>query len=239
MMKIIPYREAVGSVMYLMLGTRPDLANYMREVGQYLSNSGQEHWNAVVRGFKYLHGTKCHCLLLGGAPHNPTAELDTELADSLIAYSDSDYASCSDTRRSIGGFVTMLGRSPISWLSQKHHTVVLSTTEAEYIALCHCMQEVILLKTLLGELGFKATKATTIYEDNQSCIKLANNPELHGRSKHIDIRYHFVQEKVVRFQFNIVYCNTKDMIADIVTKALLKPQFLHLRAQLGAQTKDD
>jgi hypothetical protein len=179
-----------------------------------------------------LSGIKGHGVVLGGAMPNPTAQL----ADSLIAYSDSDYASCPDTRRSIGGFVTMLGRSPISWLSKKHHTVVLSTTEAEYIALCHCMQEVIFLETLLGELGFRTTRATTIYEDSQSCIKLANNPELHGRSKHIDIRYHFVQEKVERQQFTIVYCNTKYMVADIFTKALPKPQFLLLRRELGVQT---
>jgi hypothetical protein len=117
----------------------------------------------------------------------------------------------------------MLGSSPVLWLSRKHHTEVLSTTEAEYIVLCHCMQEVIFLKTLLGELGFKTTKATTIHEDNQSCINLANNPELHGRSKPIDIRYRFVQEKVERHQFDIVYCNTKDMVADIFRKALPKP----------------
>ncbi|POM67052.1 Hypothetical protein PHPALM_17013 [Phytophthora palmivora] len=85
--------------------------------------------------------------------------------------------------------------TPISWLSRKHHTVVLSTTEAEYIALCHCMQEMIFLKLLLKELGFATTQPNLIHEDNQSCIKICYNPKPHGRSKHIHVRYCFVQEK--------------------------------------------
>jgi hypothetical protein len=228
-----PYREAVGSFMYLMVGTRPDLAYFMREVSQFLSNPGKEHWNAVVRGLKYLHGTRDYGIVLGGTRAEPPGHL----ANDLFAYSDSDYASCHDTRRSIGGYVTMLGQSPISWLSRKHHTVVLSTTEAEYIALCHCMQEMIFLKSLLKELSFNTTQPSTIYEDNQSCIKLAYNPELHGRSKHIHIRYHFVQEKVERKEFAIAYCNTKEMCADIFTKALSKPQFSKLRTLLGLRKK--
>lgn len=84
------------------------------------------------------------------------------LADTLTAYSDSDYVSCPDTRRSIGRYVTMLGYSPNLWLSRKHHTVVLPTIEAEYIALCHCMQETIFLKTLTSELGYKTTLAPSL-----------------------------------------------------------------------------
>ena len=103
----------------------------------------------------------------------------------------------------------MLGSSPISWLSRKHHTVVLSTTEAEYIALCHCMQEMICLRILLLEMSFATSKPVVIQEDNQSCIKLSNNPELLGRSKPIDIRYHFVQEKVERNEFTMVFATQK------------------------------
>ncbi|POM64517.1 LOW QUALITY PROTEIN: Integrase catalytic core protein, partial [Phytophthora palmivora] len=213
-MKSYPYREAVGSIMYLMVGTRPDMVFYMREVSQFLANLEMEHWNAVVRGLKYLAGTKDYGICLGGSQ-----EVSPEnLADRLTAYSDSDYANCPDTRRSVGGYVTMLSNSPISWLSRKHHTVVLSTTEAEYIAMCHCMQEMIFLKLLLRELGCATTQPNLIHEDNQSCIKLfCYNPELHGRSKHIHVRYCFVQEKVERHEFSVVYCNTKDMVADNFT----------------------
>ncbi|POM63291.1 Gag-pol Polyprotein [Phytophthora palmivora] len=217
-MSSIPYRQAVGSVMYLMVGTRPDMSFYMRE--------------GILDLVKYLSGTKEYGLLLGGS-----SDITSEnLADQLLAYSDSDYANCPDTRRSVGGYVTMLASSPISWLSRKHHTVVLSTTEAEYIALCHCMQEMIFLKLLLKELGFAATQANTIYEDSQSCIKICYNPELHGRSKHIHVRYCFVQEKVERHEFNVTYCNTKEMIADIFTKALDKHQFRELRTKLRMKT---
>ncbi|POM80428.1 Integrase catalytic core protein [Phytophthora palmivora] len=233
-MKSYPYREAVGSIMYLMVGTRPDMAFYMREVSPFLANPGMEHWTAVVRGLKYLAGTKDYGICLGGSQ-----EVSPEnLADRLTAYSDSDYANCPDTRRSVGGYVTMLSNSPISWLSRKHHTVVLSTTETEYIALCHCMQEMIFLKLLLKELGFATTQPNLIHEDNQSCIKICYNPELQGRSKHIHVRYCFVQEKVERHEFSVAYCNTKYMVADIFTKALDKHQFRELRAKLRMKSLD-
>ncbi|KAE8982936.1 hypothetical protein PR003_g23198 [Phytophthora rubi] len=94
----------------------------------------------------------------------------------------------------------------------------------------------IFLKLLLQELGFATTQANVIHEDNQSCIKICYNPELHGRSKHIHVRYHFVQEKVERHEFTVTYCNTKKMVADIFTKALDKYQFRELRAKLRLQT---
>lgn len=218
-MKAIPYREAVGSFMYLMMGTRPDLAYFLREVSQFLVNPGKPHWNAVKRGLKYLNGTRNLGITLGGKQNLE----QYKSKHYLTAYSDADYANCPETRRSVGGYIAYMCGSPISWQSRKHHTVVLSTTEAEYIALCHCMQEVIFLKLLLVELKHESSHAITLFEDNQSCIKLSYNPELHGRSKHIDIRYHFVQEKVERKEFEIMYCNTKEMVADIFSKALSKP----------------
>lgn len=109
-MKGIPYREAVGSVMYLIVGTHPDMAYYMRGVSQFLANPGIMHCQAVVRGLKYLAGTKDYGSLLGGS-------LDTtpeNLAHKLVAFSDSDFANCPDTRHSVCGYVTMLSSSPIS-----------------------------------------------------------------------------------------------------------------------------
>ncbi|GMF30860.1 unnamed protein product [Phytophthora fragariaefolia] len=156
-----------------------------------------EHWKEVVRGLKYLLGTKDYGLLLGGSL-DVTSD---NLADSPVAYSDSDYANCLDTRRSVGGYVTMLASSPISWLSRKHQTVVLPSTEAE------------------------TTKAA---------LKSA----IHGRSKLIDIRYHFEQEKVERHEFTVAYCNTKDRVADIFTKTLDKHQFRELRAKLRMQSAE-
>ncbi len=231
-MKKVPYREIVGCFMYLVVGTRPDLAYFIREVSQFVHNPGVAHWNAVIRGLKYLYGTKSHGIQLGGMKNMHLLKDRNYLS----AYTDSDYANCPDTRRSVGGYISFFCNSPISWASKKHHTVVLSTTEAEYIALCHCMQEIIFLKLLLKELTFESQHPITIYEDNQSCIKVSNNPELHGRSKHIDIRYHFVQEKVEKKEFVIKYCPTQQMIADIFTKALRKHQFAELKTQLKLKT---
>ena len=98
-------------------------------------------------------------------------------------YADSDYANCIDTRRCVSGYITYFRNSPISWISKKMPSVVLSTTEAEYMALCLLAQECLFLRHFLTELGIKFTKPITLYEDNQSTIKLVKNPELHGRSK--------------------------------------------------------
>ncbi|POM78433.1 LOW QUALITY PROTEIN: Copia LTR rider [Phytophthora palmivora] len=118
--KLYPYREAYH------IPTRPDMAFYMREVSQFLANPGMEHWDAIVRGLKYLAGTKDYGICLGGSQEATPENLD----DRLTAYSDSDYANCADTRRSVGGYVTMLSNSSISWLSRKHRTVDLSRAEA-------------------------------------------------------------------------------------------------------------
>ncbi|POM81712.1 LOW QUALITY PROTEIN: Polyprotein [Phytophthora palmivora] len=134
------------------------------------------------------------------------------LTDNLTAFSDSDYANCPETRRSPAAQSRALA----------YHTVILSTTEAEYIVLCHWMQEMIFLKLLPHELGFATTQASVTHDDNQSCTKIWYNPEVHGRSKHIRVRYCFVQEKIERHEFIVTYCNTITMVAEIFTKALDK-----------------
>ncbi|KAE8988138.1 hypothetical protein PR001_g22129 [Phytophthora rubi] len=157
-----PYREAVGSFMYPMTGTRPDVAYFIREISQYLDNPGLPHWNAVRHGLHYLNGTNDFGITLGGVENLELLQSD----EYLMAYTDSFYAACQDTRRCIGGYITMFCNSPISWVTWRHHTVVLSTTEAEYIALSYCMQELLYLKLLLRELGYESSKPTLIMEDN-------------------------------------------------------------------------
>ncbi|TYZ61357.1 hypothetical protein PybrP1_003634 [[Pythium] brassicae (nom. inval.)] len=122
----VPYRDAVGSVMYLIMSTRPDHAYFLREVSQFHVNPGREYWNAVKHGLKYLKGTTALGITLGGRENLTLLEKKTFLS----AYTDASYANCKDTRRSIGGYITLLCNSPISWQSRKHHTVVLSITEA-------------------------------------------------------------------------------------------------------------
>ncbi|POM64435.1 LOW QUALITY PROTEIN: Polyprotein [Phytophthora palmivora] len=206
-----PYREAVGSFVYLVTGTRPGLAFFIREISQYLDNPGRPHWKTVKHGLHYLNGTKDFGITLGGEENLELLQSDKY----LMAYTVSDYAACQDTRRCIGGYINMLCNSPISCVSRRHNTVVLSTMEADYIALWFCIAA--LLKTTAKRTRYESSKSTLIVEDNQSCVKICNNPELHGRSKHIDIKYFFVQEKVANKEFTISYCNTNAMCADIVT----------------------
>lgn len=126
-----------------------------------------------------------------------------------------------------------MSEGAISWLSQKQSTAALSTAEAEYIALSSATQEVVWLQQLLTDIGVDCTKPVTVWEDNQAAIGLTRNPIEHKRTKHIDIKYHFVREHVMIGSLFVKYCNTKEMLADILTKPLPKGQFEYLRSKLG------
>ncbi|KAG6616766.1 RxLR effector candidate protein [Phytophthora cinnamomi] len=161
-------------------------------------------------------------------------------AAELCGYSDADWAGDIESRRSTSGYAFMMNGGCISWRSKKQRTVALSSTEAEYMALSEATQEAVWLKVFLRELGEMASdEAIKIYEDNQGSIALAKNPEFHKRTKHIDIRYHFVREKVEDGQVVLEYCSTKDMLADIMTKAITSVQFEVLRHKLGIQGAAD
>ena len=121
----------------------------------------------------------------------------------------------------------------ISWNSKKQPTVALSTTEAEYMAACEATKEAIWLRKLLTDLGYSPNSPTTIFQDNQSCIKLARNPMFHTRSKHIDIRHHFIRETIENKSIDLTYCSTENMIADILTKPLARQKFEKFRPSLG------
>ena len=218
------YRAIVGSLMYLMTGTRPDIAFLCQQLSQFLSKPTRAHMAAAKHGLRYLQGTLYHGIQLGGS-YDPT--------DQLMAYADSDYANCIDTRRCVSGYITYFRSSPISWISKKMPSVVLSTTEAEYMALCLLAQECLFLRHFLEELGITFTKPIKLMEDNQSTIKLAKNPELHGRSKHVQIRAMFLNEAVARMIFIILHVATHDQLADIFTKALPVTQFESLRLRIG------
>ena len=225
-MSAIPYGNAVGSLIYAMLGTRPDIAAAVGVCSQYMANPGLQHWKAVKRILRYLQGTLDLGLKLGGK--NATA--------SLKGYSDSDWGGSLDDRKSTTGFVFDFG-GPISWQSKKQPTVALSSTEAKYMALTQAAKEAIWLQGLLSELGIKETRPTTILEDNQGCIALAKNPTSHARTKHIDIRHHFIRETLENGQIKLEYCPTTDMVADILTKAIPKDQFEKLRNMLGLHSQ--
>jgi hypothetical protein len=223
-MRDVPYRSAVGSVMYAMVCTRPDIAAAVGEVCRYMQNPGPQHWTAVKRIIRYLKGTQ----------HLPlTLKADSEI--DLLGFSDSDWASNVDNRRSTTGFIFKLFGCTISWASILQVTVALSSTEAEYMAVATAARECTWLQHLLQELElpFEITFPTVIFEDNMGAISLAKNPVGHSRNKHIEVRHHFIREKVQALHILLEYLNTKEMEADILTKTgIPKDLFLYLRDKI-------
>ncbi|UYV68375.1 hypothetical protein LAZ67_5004134 [Cordylochernes scorpioides] len=214
----IPYRQTIGSLMYLMTGTRPDIAYAVSRVSQFMNNPGPSHWTAVKKIFGYLKTTKNIGICFGGS----------SCTTSLIGFSDADFAGDLDTRKSTTGYVFMLNNGPISWCSQKQNCVSLSTTESEYIAASKATKEAIWLRQLLRELHQEQVKPTTIFCDNQSCIRLVHNPEYHKRTKHIDISYHFIRDQFQKHAIDLLYVCSNDQAADIFTKALPPERFFEM-----------
>lgn len=221
-----PYREAVGSLMYLAIGTRPDIAYALSTVSQYLESPDKIHWNAVKRILKYLRGTVDFGLTFEA---NPRLKIQ--------AYSDADYAGDVETRKSTSGGVFKLGGSTISWFSQKQRTVALSTTESEFIAAAEAIKELIWLRRLITEITKQEIVKPKLFIDNESAIKLLKNPEFHKRSKHIDVKYHFARDNVKKGLLELEHVPTKEQQADIFTKPLLKEQFCYLRGLLNIKPK--
>lgn len=210
----VPYREAVGSLMYLSIGTRPDITFAVNSASQYLEDPKKIHWNAVKRIIKYLKGTMRYGLYF-------PAQQDIQ----LLAFSDADFAGDVETRKSTTGLVLKLSESTISWSSQKQKVVALSTTEAEYVAASQAVKEIIWIKSLLRSLQVLRGLKTTLYIDNQSALKLIKNAEFHKRTKHIDVRYHFIRDKYSADEFLLEHVASKDQQADILTKPLVRNIF--------------
>eukprot|EP00873_Tetraselmis_striata_P038072 jgi/Tetstr1/458336/TSEL_004301.t1 len=206
----MPYQALVGSLLYAMVATRPDIAEAVSKLCRVMAKPEERHWQAAKRVLRYLKGTKTLGLTFSGGK-----------ADGLLhGYCDADWAGDVVSRRSTTGFVFMLCGAAVSWKSQLQATVALSTAEAEYMALCAAVCEALFLRELLRELCCAQSEATVIFEDNQSCIALTSNPMTNGRSKHIAIKYHFTREKVLSGEVAIEYCPTAQMVADALTKAL-------------------
>ncbi|XP_019888500.1 uncharacterized protein LOC109611240 [Ooceraea biroi] len=204
----VSYRELIGSLMYLAQGTRPDIAHAVSSLSQWNTSFKKIHWTCAKRVLRYLKGTINHGLHY------------TKSGKNLIGYTDADWGSCSLDRRSYTGSVFLLANAAISWESRKQKTVALSSTEAEYAALSDAAREAIHLSRLLSEIDSPTLSKITLHNDNQAAAKLAVNPVFHSRSKHIDIKCHFIRQALVDHRMDLVYTCTEDMIADVLTKAL-------------------
>jgi len=158
---------------------------------------------------------------------------DSSVTPKLRGYSEADYAGDTTTKQPTSGFIFMMGDGIVAWCSQRQKSVASSTTEAEYIALSKSIQKLSWLTLLISDLLETQGDTPVLYADNQSAIKLVINPENHKRTKQIDVRYHYIREKFSERMFSLKYAQSKEKLADILTKPTPRPRFQELREMLG------
>ena len=223
-MRDVPYREAVGALNWAALATRPDIAFAVATVARFAANPGPAHWEAVKRIYRYLAGTRDLWLSYG------------ETKRTLEGYADAD-GSMAEDRRAITGYAFLIDGGAISWSSKRQEIVSLSTTKSEYVAVTHRMKEALWLCSLLSEVFGTITAPTTLFSDNQAAIALMRDHQYHSRTKHIDVRYHFIRWVIEQGSLRLIYCPTNDMVADALTKALPSVKVKHFAAGLGLRAK--
>jgi hypothetical protein len=223
------YRSIIGALRYL-LHTRPDLAFAVGYLSRFMEEPRDDHLAAVKRVLRYLAGTQEHGLFYTRHGDGPAK---------LAGYSDADLAGCVDTRRSTSGIIFFLGGNPISWQSNKQKVVALSSCEAEYMAAAAAACQGIWLARLLTDMVGSESGASELWVDNQSAIALSKNPVFHDRSKHIDVRYHFIRECVEEGRIALKFITTEQQMADGLTKALGRVRFQELRKKIGINAPGD
>lgn len=202
----VPYKEAIGSFYYLVIWTRCDLAFVVDTLAQFMANAAPIHWLGVKHIFRYLRGTMTCSLTFIGANFLPSSH------HVLQGWNDAHWAGDINTYSSISGYIFQLDSSCLLfWQSRKQSTVVLSTSEVEYIAALAATKELLWLHALIYELGYSLQLPSTLYYDNQFCIALSENPKFHDRSKHIDLRYHFLRDHVHSKILQLEYTPTSHM----------------------------
>ena len=209
------YLSMFGSLNYLPTISRPDLSYAVSLLGRFNSNPNQVHLDALTRVYRYLISTP-----------NLGIEYRRNRNDRIQGYVDTDHAGCLDTRRSTTGWIFILAGGPVSWSAKRQSTVADSTCEAEYVACSESVKEAIWLKGFINDLGvMKPIVSVPIHIDNTSAMKLAKNPEMHQRIKHINIKYHFIREKVEDKTIVLKSISGKENVADLFTKALVRVTF--------------
>jgi hypothetical protein len=243
-MSRVPYRRVIGLLTYLSNISRPDIAYSVNLCAQFAQNPGEMHWKAVMQILRYLCGTKNYVLCFDGnmqTQSSSTSSLPTHTTQ-LIGYADASWGSCPDTRRSTTGWILKCGKSIIDWNVHKQETVAISSCEAEYMSIVSVTQAIKWTKNLLKELGFYNNASSSspfaissvpiILSDNKSAIAIGLNDTMHNRSKHIDIKHHFIRDEISSGTINIQWISTHDQIADILTKKLDRQNFIKFRDQL-------
>ncbi|CEL99583.1 unnamed protein product [Vitrella brassicaformis CCMP3155] len=215
------YRQAVGTLLYLAVTTRPDISYAVKEVAMYCHNPGRKHWTAVKRIFRYLKGTKDHGIIFKPGDVNHL---------SVLGYADASHADL-DNGKSTGGFALYLGGNLVSWRSRNQTLVALSTCEAEYIALNECARDLVFVRQLADFFRLPVQRAKLI-TDNRGAGSVSYNEEVKQRTRHILVRYHFVRDLVLKGQLCVHWIASSENTADIFTKGLDEAQHAHLRMKL-------
>jgi len=213
------YQRAIGSIMFLMVATRPDLAYAVGVLSRFSATPTASHWSAITRVLRYINATRDLSLVLGGQPD-------------LVGYADAAFADDIASSRSTGAYAFVLGNGAVSWSSKRQSVVALSTTEAEYMAAAYAAKEALWLGDYLRELGIDVGPVL-LYGDNTGALALAQDAQFHARTRHIRLRYHFIRECVSAGEIDYRYISTTAMVADALTKPLAVDRFRHLCASLG------
>lgn len=217
------YKRLVGSLMYLTV-TRPDLMYAVSFISRFMADPREEHLQLAKRILRYVKATYNFGLLY-----------ERKGATRLQVYTDSDYARDLEDRRCTSGYAFILSNAAICWSSRKQEIVTLSSTEAEYVAATTCACHCVWLKGLMEELSNEQIGTVNIMCDNSSSIKLSKNPVLHRRTKHIDVRFHYLRELVNKGKVQLVFCSSENQIADIMTKPVKLEVFEKMRTLLGVR----
>ena len=221
----VPYRSLVGSLMYLMVSTRPDLAYPVGVLSRFLENPGRQHWEAGKRLLRYVLKTKS----LGLAYRRVgSGTLEGVVVSGFV---DASHGGCLDTTRSTTGWVMMMGGAAVSWCSQRQSTTSLSTCESEFKAATEAVKEVEWQRNFLKEVGMEQEGPTVVYSDSRSALDLMAKEGFTSRTKHLDHKLHFIREHIQEGKVQFVHLAGEEMPADSLTKALPKDKLeAHMRS---------
>jgi len=217
-----PYRELVGCLTYLMITSRPDISIAVNYLSRFQSGATDEHWTHLKRVLRYLQGTKDYFL-----------EYRHNQEEPIVGFADADWGSDMESRHSTSGYIFQIFGNTVLWTTRKQGTIALSSTEAEYVALSQSSCEAMWLENLLTEFGVHLNSPLIIYEDNQSCMYIAEEPREQKRMKHLDIRYNFIRECIQNGRIQLKYIPSENQLADMFTKGLSSAVFTKHRFAIG------